>query len=74
MDIKKLQQAIKNEVNEIREDVYWRLADMSKNVKNIVQGYESEFEEITKKEKEIEKTETKEKIEFAKHLLSKQGY
>lgn len=74
MDIKKLQQAIKNEVNEIREDVYWRLADMSKNVKNIVQGYESEFEEITKKEKEIEKTETKAKIEFAKHLLSKQGY
>lgn len=74
MDIKKLKQTIKDEVENIGFDVSSRLDDLGDNIEDIVKSYAKEFEEITKKEKEIEKTETKAQIEFAKYLLSKQGY
>lgn len=74
MDIKKLKQTIKDEVENIAYDVSSRLDDLGDNIEDIVKSYAKEFEEITKKEKEIEKTETKAQIEFAKYLLSKQGY
>ena len=74
MDIKKFKKTIQETIDDIETEISGSLSDLSIDIENIVQGYKSEFQEITKKEKEIEKTKTKAKIEFAKHLLSKQGY